>query len=129
MPVTVRNAQVMKGTDTLSTVQFVVAHPLTENDKVFALSQIVVQASAALELPTEGSLASEILYRLADERAGVTILEADAAAPAAKGEPIDQLKVWARSNRARQVAIVVGGLALGAGLSIGVNMLLRMAGL
>ena len=128
MPVTVRNAQVMKGTDTLSTVQFVVAHPLSDNDKIFALSQIVVQASAALELPTEGSQASEILYRLADERAGATTLEPDAAAPAPKGEAVDQVRAWARSSRGR-VAIAIGGLALGAGLSIGVNMLLRMGGL
>ncbi len=128
MPVTVRNASVMKGTDTLSTVQFVVAHPLSENDKVFALSQILVQASAALELPTEGSQASEILYRLADERAGATTLAPDAPAPAPPHGPANQVKTWVR-GKGRLTVMVVGGLALGASLSLAVNALLRLAGL
>ena len=131
MPVTVRNAQVMKGADTLSTVQFVVAHPLSDNDKIYALSQIVVQASAALELPVEGASASEILYRLADERAGAATLEADPAPPASEipKTGADQIRTWARGQQGRMILLVVGGLALGAALSIAVNGVLRFAGL
>jgi hypothetical protein len=130
LPVTVRNAQVMKGTDTLSTVQFVVAHPLSDNDKIFALSQIVVQASMALELPTEGAKASEILYRLADERAGATTLAADPSPPAGATQGrAERIRAWAGGIRGRRAMLIVGGLALGAGLSLGVNALLRLAGL
>jgi hypothetical protein len=120
----------MKGSDTLSTVQFVVAHPLSDNDKIFALSQIVVQASMALELPTEAAKASEILYRLADERAGASSLEPDPPPPegASRGRG-DQIRAWAGGIGGRKAMLIVGGLALGAGLSLGVNALLRLAGL
>jgi hypothetical protein len=127
--VTVRNAAVAKGDATLATAQFVVAGPLAENDKVYILSKLVAEASAALELPAEGREASEIIYRLADERAGVAEVKPDPTPMQKKArEPVlGELFRGARPSW-RLAGLAVGGLLAGMGLSVVIGGALRLAG-
>jgi hypothetical protein len=66
----ITNAVVQNGNVTITSAQFVVAGGLSYDDKLKALSTLVEHAAASLDLPHEGPIAAEILYRIADERAG-----------------------------------------------------------
>jgi hypothetical protein len=80
--VNIRNSAIQKGEQTIGSVQFVVAQGLSYNDKVYALSTMVTQAAQSLELPHDGPMAAEILYRIADEKAGAAVALAPDPAPA-----------------------------------------------
>ena len=69
----ITNAVVQNGNVTITSAQFVVAGGLSYDDKLKALSTLVEHAAASLDLPHEGPIAAEILYRIADERAGVVM--------------------------------------------------------
>src|SRR5207245_5924847 len=81
----ITNAVVQNGNVTITSAQFVVAGGLSYDDKLKALSTLVEHAAASLDLPHEGPIAAEILYRIADERAGVVV--ATPAAPMVTLEP------------------------------------------
>jgi len=84
--VNIRNSAIQKGEQTIGSVQFVIAQGLSYNDKVYALTTMVTQAAQSLELPHEGPLAAEILYRIADEKAGAVVAVApDPVPPQAQG--------------------------------------------
>jgi hypothetical protein len=118
--VNIRNSAIQKGEQTIGSVQFVVAQGLSYNDKVYALTTMVTQAAQSLELPHEGALAAEILYRIADEKAGAMPASApDPAPPASQKAPPSSL-------RARLIA---GGVwALIVGLAVAAVVVQRAAG-
>ena len=74
MSVRITSAVVQNGDVTITSAQFVVAGGLSYEDKLRAFSTLVQHAAASLDLPHEGPIAAEILYRLADERAGAGTL-------------------------------------------------------
>ena len=88
----ITNAVVQSGDVTITSAQFVVAGGLSYDDKLKALSTLVEHAAASLDLPHEGPMAAEILYRIADERAGVAITPA--ATPLAKAKPLPRSRDW-----------------------------------
>jgi hypothetical protein len=108
----ITNAVVQNGDVTITSAQFVVAGGLSYDDKLKALSTLVQHAAASLDLPHEGPMAAEILYRIADERAGVAV--ANLLAPMAAPEP--KRRDWRR-------------LALGAAFWIAFCLLLLAAAL
>lgn len=69
----ITNAVVQNGNVTITSAQFVVAGGLSYDDKLKALSTLVEHAAASLDLPHQGPIAAEILYRIADERAGAIV--------------------------------------------------------
>lgn len=73
MSVRITNAIVQDGDVTITSAQFVVAGGLSYNQKVVAFTTLMEHAAVSLDLPSQGPLAAEILYRIADERAGVPI--------------------------------------------------------
>ena len=108
----ITNAVVQSGDVTITSAQFVVAGGLSYDDKLKALSTLVEHAAASLDLPHEGPIAAEILYRIADERAGVTIAPTTTALTKAQPKPRD----WRR-------------LALGAAFWVAFCLLLLAAAL
>ena len=85
----ITNAVVQNGNVTITSAQFVVAGGLSYDDKLKALSTLVEHAAASLDLPHEGPIAAEILYRIADERAGVAEVKPSAPPPAPQNKPRD----------------------------------------
>ena len=75
MGVTVRNAVVQNGQATVASAHFVAAQGLGHADKVAALSALVEHAAQCLDLPHRGPAAAEVLYQIADERAGAAELK------------------------------------------------------
>ena len=90
----ITNAVVQNGDVTITSAQFVVAGGLSYDDKLRAFSTLVQHAAASLELPHEGPIAAEILYRLADERAGAA--PPPAAQAAATGAALSPKDKWRR---------------------------------
>lgn len=74
MSVRITNAVVQAGNVTTVSAQLVVAGGLSYNARLDAFSTLVSHAAASLELPHEGPMAAELLYRVADERAGAATL-------------------------------------------------------
>lgn len=72
MGVTVRNAVVQNGQNTVASAHFVAAQGLSKADKVAAFSALVEHAAQCLDLPHKGAAAAEILYQIADDRAGAS---------------------------------------------------------
>lgn len=72
MGVTVRNAVVQNGQNTVASAHFVAAQGLSKADKVAALSALMEHAAQCLDLPHRGPAAAEILYQIADDRAGAS---------------------------------------------------------
>lgn len=70
MGVTVRNAVVQNGQNTVASAHFVAAQGLSKADKVAAFAALVEHAAQCLDLPHKGPAAAEILYQIADDRAG-----------------------------------------------------------
>ena len=89
MGVTVRNAVVQNGQNTVASAHFVAAQGLSKADKVAAFAALVEHAAQCLDLPHKGPAAAEILYQIADDRAGAAEIkftprpEGDAAAAGA----------------------------------------------
>jgi hypothetical protein len=102
----ITNAVVQNGDVTITSAQFVVAGGLSYDDKLKALSTLVEHAAASLDLPHEGPIAAEILYRIADERAGVVVAQPPAPVAQLQAQPRD----WKRF--ALGVAFWVGFLLL-----------------
>ena len=72
MGVTVRNAVVQNGQNTVASAHFVAAQGLSKADKVAAFAALVEHAAQCLDLPHKGPAAAEILYQIADDRAGAS---------------------------------------------------------
>lgn len=112
MSVNIRNSAIQKGEQTIGSVQFVIAQGLSYNDKVYALTTMVTQAAQSLDLPYDGPMAAEILYRIADEKAG-------AVAPSVPDPtPLSAQKSAPSSLRAKLIAggvwVLIVGLAVAA---------------
>jgi hypothetical protein len=75
MGVTVRNAVVQNGSVTVASAHFVAAQGLSREAKVAALAALTEHAAQCLDLPHEGPQAAEILYQIADHRAGAAPLK------------------------------------------------------
>jgi hypothetical protein len=75
MSVKITNAVVQNGDVTVTSAQFVVAGGLSYEERVRTLSTLVQHAAASLDLPDQGPIAAEILYRIADDRAGAAPLK------------------------------------------------------
>jgi hypothetical protein len=112
MSAKITNAVVQNGDVTITSAQFVVAAGLSYDDKLKALSTLVQHAAASLDLPHEGPIAAEILYRIADERAGAAVI----ALPPSAVTPEPKRRDWRR-------------LALGAVFWAGFCLLLLAAAL
>ena len=120
MSVRITNAVVQNGDVTITSAQFVVAGGLSYEDKLRAFSTLVQHAAASLDLPHEGPIAAEILYRLADERAGAAALPA--AQPigpgAGRSAGVTPLSKWRRR-------LAVAAFWIGATLLVGAAALLK----
>lgn len=120
MSVRITNAVVQNGDVTITSAQFVVAGGLSYEDKLRAFSTLVQHAAASLDLPHEGPIAAEILYRLADERAGAAALPA--AQPIGPGAGLSAgvtpLSKWRRR-------LAVAAFWIGATLLVGAAALLK----
>ncbi len=115
MGVNVRNAVVQNDGRTVASAHFVAAQGLSQTDKVAALSALVNDAAATLGLPFHGPEAAEVLYQIADERAGATSIAFEAN-PAPEPEPEPQplhQRLW-KTAQARTIAIAVSALVMGA---------------
>jgi hypothetical protein len=110
----ITNAVVQNGNVTITSAQFVVAGGLSYDDKLKALSTLVEHAAASLDLPHEGPIAAEILYRIADERAGVS--EALPMASATALQPQPKPRDWRTLLIGAAFWIVFGVLLLAAAL-------------
>ena len=84
MGVTVRNAVVQNGQNTVASAHFVAAQGLSKADKVAAFAALVEHAAQCLDLPHTGPAAAEILYQIADDRAGAAEIKFT---PRPDGEP------------------------------------------
>ena len=120
MSVNIRNSAIQKGEQTIGSVQFVVAQGLSYNDKVYALSTMVTQAAQSLELPHDGPMAAEILYRIADEKAGAAVALTPDPTPSS-GQDIKQSS-W-------RTRLIAGGFWAGiVGLAIAAVLVQRATG-
>lgn len=117
MGVNVRNAVVQNEGRTVASAHFVAAQGLSQTDKVAALSALVNDAAATLGLPFQGPEAAEVLYQIADERAGATSIAFESSpTPEVEPEPVVQplhQRVW-NTVHARTVIIAASALVLGA---------------
>jgi hypothetical protein len=114
MSVKITNAVVQNGDVTVTSAQFVVAGGLSYEERVRTLSTLVQHAAASLDLPDQGPLAAEILYRIADDRAGAAPLKSPATetiAPATKKRDWKGMALGA-AFWIGFVAVVVGAAAL-----------------
>lgn|GEM_PF-5534557 len=120
MSVNIRNSAIQKGEQTIGSVQFVVAQGLSYNDKVYALSTMVTQAAQSLELPHDGPMAAEILYRIADEKAG--------AVAALTPDPVGPVTPKDKKAALKSQMIAAGFWTLLFGLAIAAVVVQRAAG-
>jgi hypothetical protein len=112
MSVTVRNAVVQNQGRTLASAHFVAAQGLSRADQIATLSALVNDAAVTLGLPVQGPEAAEILYQLADERAGAGQVEFEAAAPAADLSTTWRGRMWGRFGPAVVFTAMILALAL-----------------
>ncbi|HTK33930.1 MAG TPA: hypothetical protein VL358_01420 [Caulobacteraceae bacterium] len=110
----ITNAVVQNGNVTITSAQFVVAGGLSYDDKLKALSTLVEHAAASLDLPHQGPIAAEILYRIADERAGVAMPAPTASVPAL--QPQRKPRDWRSLALGAAFWVVFCGLLLAAAL-------------
>ena len=96
MSVTVRNAVVQNQGRTLASAHFVAAQGLSRADQIATLSALVNDAAVTLGLPVQGAEAAEILYQLADERAGAVQVEFEPAAEDGEASVTLSQRLWAR---------------------------------
>ncbi|WP_269716735.1 hypothetical protein [Caulobacter sp. NIBR2454] len=118
MGVNVRNAVVQNDGRTVASAHFVAAQGLSQTDKVAALSALVNDAAATLGLPFQGPEAAEVLYQIADERAGATSIAFETnASTTGVSEPEQEAswrqRLW-RTVHARTVIVAASALVLGA---------------
>ncbi len=112
MSVKITNAVVQNGDVTVTSAQFVVAGGLSYEERVRTLSTLVQHAASSLDLPDHGPIAAEILYRIADDRAGAAPLKREIA-PA---EPAAKRRDW--KGLAVGAAFWVGFAALVVGAAV-----------
>ncbi|WP_369060212.1 hypothetical protein ABOZ73_01755 [Caulobacter sp. 73W] len=115
MGVNVRNAVVQNDGRTVASAHFVAAQGLSQTDKVAALSALVNDAAATLGLPFQGPEAAEVLYQIADERAGATSIAFEASPepePEPEVEPLHK-RLW-KTAQARTAIIAASALVFGA---------------
>src|SRR5690348_10840525 len=111
MSAKVTNATVQRDGVTVTSAQFVVAGGLSFDERVDALSALVERAADALDLPATGPIAAELLYRIADDRAGAAPIERPAAGATAAAEAAKPARRTWRS-RIPMIAFWAGFVAL-----------------